>query len=278
MNVAERLESFADYLRENEKSDNTIGSYISDVKQFLGFLSKRIERITEKDIRSYKESLSKRGLSVKTINRKLVSIKQFIDFLNENFKTGIVVKIRPEKQQRQDYLEEMLTKSDFEKMVKAAVKQGDTRAKAIFYTLLYTGVRVSEMLQINLSDIDQEYITVKGKGSKHRDIFVPARVRTVWVEYTQQRNKTSKKLFTGTRGEINRQTVHNTIKHYAKLANVSLVRAHAHNFRHLYCKMLVEKGYSIDTVADLAGHSDINVTRIYTRKTRRELVDAINEL
>jgi integrase/recombinase XerD len=270
------LEPFVGHLEERSKL--TISSYISDVRQFLGFISKDIQNLKKDDIEAFKQDLNGKGFKVKTINRKLVSVKQFIDFLNEKKGLGIAVKIKPEKQQRQDYLEEMLDKEDFEKMVRAAVGSNDTRAKAIFYTLLYTGMRVSEMLQLEVNDIEKEYISVKGKGSKYRDIFVPARLRTVWVEYVKERSKTSEKLFTGQRGPINRQTVHNMIKKYAKLSGVSDVKAHAHNFRHFYCKMLIDKGTPIDTVADLAGHSDINTTRIYTRKTRKELMAAINGL
>ncbi|WP_078430997.1 tyrosine-type recombinase/integrase [Alkalihalobacterium alkalinitrilicum] len=272
------IESFVDFLKENEKSDNTIGSYVRDVEQFLTFYGKDIKDVTKNDVEGFKKHLNNKEMTIKTINRKLVSMKQFLDFLNEHFKLGLTVKVKPEKQHRQDYLEEMLEKQDFEKMVEAAVRNNDIRAKAVFYTLLKTGMRVSEMLQLTTSDIEKQSITIKGKGSKYRDIFVPVSLRTVWAEYIPHRVKTSEKLFTGQRGPINRHTVHHMIKKYAEIAGVSEVRAHAHNFRHLYCKMLIENGYSIDTVADLAGHSDINTTRIYTRKTRSELVAAVNDL
>ena len=270
------LQPFVEYLEDRSKL--TIQSYTGDVRQFLSFLNKDIRKITKDDVEAFKAHLREKKMVVKTINRKLVSLKKYIDFLNEKEGMAIAITIKPEKQQRQDYLEEMLDKEDFEKLVAAAEADNDVRAKAIFYTLYLTGARVSEVLQIRLEDIEQQYITIKGKGSKHRDIFVPARVRTVWIDYLAQRLKTSQELFTGQRGPINRHTVNSIIKKYARIAGVQEERAHAHNFRHLYCKTLVEKGYSIDTVADLAGHSDINTTRIYTRKTRKELLASINDL
>lgn len=272
------LNQFADYLRAAERSENTISGYLSDLKQFEAFLGKDASELVQEDINNFKDLLKEKGLKMKTINRKLVSIKQYVDFLNIEYGQSIMVRIKQEKQQRQEYLEDMLDRNDFKKMVNAANTAKDMRAKALFYTLYYTGARVSEMLQIKITDIEQEYIWVKGKGDKHRQLFISSKVRTAWVEYLKVRKENSEFLFTGQRGEISRQTVHNTIKKYAGLSGVDNDKAHAHSFRHLFCKSMIEKGMSIDTVADLAGHSDINTTRVYTRKTKPELMAAINEL
>lgn len=282
MDNMEYLEGFVDWLKENEKSQNTIDSYTRDLKQFFEFYTKNIMEIRREDIRAYKDYLRAKELNIKSINRKIVSLKQFIDFLNEQFNAGITVNIKPEKQQKQDYLEEMLTKEEYQKMIKAAEKAGDLRAKAIFATLYYTGMRVSEMLQMQVDDIDKDRIEVKGKGSKYRYVFIPKKLKPILKAYAKVREDRHdtlfRPLFTGQRGPINRQTVHNIIKEYARAAGVKESKAHAHSFRHLFCLRLAEMGIDIDTIADLAGHSDINVTRIYTRKTTQQLQDAINDL
>ena len=272
------LRTFSEYMLTEGKSQNTISGYVSDLKQLSAFLGKDVAEITNDDVEAFKKHLVTQGLKVNTINRKLVSIKQFVEFLNIECGLSIIVRIKQEKQQRQDFLDDTLDPSDFKKLVNAAVTNNDMRAKALFYTLYYTGARVSEMLQIQKNNIEQQYVLVKGKGNKYRELFISSKVRTVWIEYLKVRNDNSKFLFTGQRGAINRQTVHNTIKKYAEIAGVDKDIAHAHNFRHLFCKRLIEKGESIDTVADLAGHSDINTTRVYTRKTRPELMAAINDL
>lgn len=274
----DRINNFADYLRTNDKSDNTISSYQSDLRQFKTFLGKDVDGLQQEDIDRFKESLKEQGLKMKTINRKLVSVKQYIDYLNTEHSLGVFIKIKQEKQQRQDYLEDMLDKQDFKKLVTAAVTNNNTRAKAIFYTLFYTGARVSEALQIKKNEFNQEYIWVKGKGNKYRQLFITSKVRTAWVEYLKTRKDNSDYLFTGQRGAISRQTVHTEIKKYAAIAGIPEEKAHAHNFRHLFCVNMYEQTGDISVVADLAGHSDINTTRIYTRKTKNELMAAINEL
>lgn len=282
MNNKDYLKEFVGWLKDNDKSQNTIDSYTRDLKQFFEFYTKSITEIGKEDVREFKEYLKSKQLNIKSINRKLVSLKQFVDFLNDRFNAGITVKIRPEKQQKQDYLEEMLTKEEYEKMVKAAEKAGDLRAKAIFATLYYTGMRVSEMLQMQVDDIEKDRIEVKGKGSKYRYVFIPKKLKPILRAYANVREDRHdtlfKPLFTGQRGPINRQTVHNIIKQYARAAGIKESKAHAHSFRHLFCLRLAEMGMDIDTIADLAGHSDINITRIYTRKTTQQLQDAINDL
>jgi len=269
---------FTEYLRDNDKSENTINGYLGDLKQLEAYLGKGASELTQDDIDRFKESLKEKDLKMKTINRKLVSVKQYIDFLNIEYNKGIFVKIKQEKQQRQDYLENMLDRHDFKKLINATVVSNDTRAKALFYTLYFTGARVSEALQITKNDINEQYIWVRGKGNKYRQLFISSKVRTAWVDYLKDRNDNADALFTGQRGAITRQAVHNIIKKYAEMAGVMDEKAHAHNFRHLFCINMYEKTGDISVVADLAGHSDINTTRVYTRKTKNELMAAINEL
>jgi integrase/recombinase XerD len=136
---------------------------------------------------------------------------------------------------------------------------------------------VSEILQLTIHDVESKNIVIVGKGNKRREVFIPDVLRDIWKEYLTHRNKKSSKLFTGQRGAINRHTVHKIIKRYAKFTNIDLSKAHAHVLRHMYGKNLADREVSIDTIADLLGHSNINITRIYTRKTKQELLDIVNK-
>lgn len=276
------LKNWEAFITENDKSNHTISSYKTDIIQFMDYIQKEPEELTKVDINNYKKYLLENKLSIKSINRKLVAIKNFISYLVNEENRSITLEIKQEKIQRQEYLDEMLTKEDFDALVAAAERERDYRALALFYGLFLTGMRVSELLQLKVSDVKNDAISIKGKGSKYREVFVPERLRNIFKQYLTHRiPRETPFLFTsqtGKSGVINRITVNSIIKKYAKLAGVSLTKAHAHNFRHLYCMSLIEKGISIDTVADLAGHSDINTTRIYTRKTKNQLLDTINDL
>ncbi|MCY6372564.1 tyrosine-type recombinase/integrase [Clostridium ganghwense] len=274
--MGEYLVKFSIFLARNNKSDKTIDSYLRDIKQFIQYLKqnkKELNRLHNTDVENFKNHLIyDKNLNIKTVNRKLVSLNQFFKFNN------IAVDVKQEKVQAQNFLDDMLSNHDVERMIKAAYKKDDIRASAIIYTLYYTGMRVSEMLQLTIHDINKDSIGIIGKGSKHREVFIPDRLREIWNSYIQVRIKKGTTLFTGIRGPINRQTVHNTIKYYAGQAKIKKSKAHAHNFRHLYCKNLADKGIDISTIADIAGHHNINTTRIYTRKTKKELINIINDI
>ena len=266
-----------------KKSKNTVDAYISDLNQFFLFLNKDFDFVTNEDIEYYKSYLLGRCMMPKTINRKLVSIRQFIEYLNvsKEYNRKICIEIEQLKIQKQEYLEDLLNISDFERLVRLAEREEDYRAVAIFYTLYLTGLRVSELITLKVSDKDKKTITVKGKGDKYRDIFVPDRLVDYLNQYIKVRkHKPTDYLFLNTEKNtpMSRQSVHNEIKKYAGLSKVKLTKAHAHNFRHLYCLRLVEEGLSIDEIANLAGHTNINTTRIYTRKTKQDLVNVIKKL
>lgn len=267
---------FTLFLAENRKSRKTIDSYIRDITQFSDYINnkkKKLIKISNSDIDEYKNYLIyDRGLKIKTINRKLVSINQFLKFNN------ISVDIRQEKVQMQNFLDDILSNEDVQALVKATYKNDDVRARTIIYTLYYTGMRVSEMLQLTIYDTKKQSISILGKGSKHREVFIPNKLKDIWETYMSVRIRKGTALFTGKRGPINRKTVDSLIKEYAALAGVSKSKAHAHNFRHLYCKNLADKGIDISTIADIAGHQNINTTRIYTRKTKEELLDIIDNM
>ena len=265
------------------KSKNTVDAYVSDLKQFLEFLNKDFEQITEDDIENYKKLLFEHTLKPKTVNRKLVSIRKYINYLNgrKDVEKKIFIDFRLIKIQKQEYLDELLNESDFERLVRAAEKQNDLRAIAIFQALYLTGARVSELIQIKVSNINNDTITIKGKGGKYRDLFIPDRLKEFLQKYVSiRKHKDSEYLFINENKNngMSRQSIHNLIKEYAGKSKVKLSKAHAHSFRHRYAFMLIEKGLSLDEVADLLGHTDINATRIYTRKTKKGLMDVIKKL
>lgn len=273
------LDLFCQNSRSRDLSENTIEAYKKDIEKFLDFTKKEIWEVTKSDLEKYIHTCRRQGLSVKTINRGLVAARQFVKFINEQEgDIQIGISIKQVKVQKQEYLEDMLEMSDFDRMVKAAKKAGDKRAVAIFYTLFLTGCRVSELIQFEPKDVKERIVVVKGKGAKYRELFMPKKAQEYLLAYLEERIDKGEGLFSGREGTLTRQQIHNIIKKYAGLAKVKLSRAHAHNFRHLFCMYLVEEGLSIDEIADLAGHSDINITRIYTRKTKKELLAAINNL
>jgi len=269
-----KLSNFSKHLLKNKRDIKTIEVYIRDIKHFLDYYKdKNLEDIDTDDIDDYKIFVIRElKLNIKTLNKKLVAINQYLKF------NGVAVDIKQEKVQSQNFLDDIFSSSDLERILRAIDKKNDLRAKAIFMTLRLTGMRVSEMLQLTKYDIDKNSITICGKGKKYRDIFVSEKLKVVWQEYINVRNDNVDMLFSGQKGAITRQTVDRIIKYYTGQARVKKSKGHAHNFRHKFCKDLVEKEIPLDAIADIVGHVNINTTRIYTRKTKKELLDIINSI
>lgn len=278
MDYIKSFEDFKEYLYENEKSKNTINAYVSDLKEFFKFYKRDIKDINKSYIRDYTEYLLEKELSIKTINRKLVSLHQYIEFLNDVQNYKIVIKVKQLKVEQQNFINDMLDICSVRRIVRAAQKENDIRAVTMFFTLFYTGTRVSEMLQIKLKDIDKDSIIINGKGNKFREILIPKKLKVQWKIYANVRVNKSEYLFSGTKGHISRQTVHNNIKYYTGQARgINKEIAHAHSFRHLYAQSLGALGVNPVIIAQLLGHR-LNVTETYMQVSKRELLDTINKL
>ncbi|MBO1005769.1 tyrosine-type recombinase/integrase [Pseudogracilibacillus auburnensis] len=281
------LESFSDYLFEEEKAVGTIDGYTLDVRDFLTFVGKDIQQVKRTDMNDYKEHLRARKLRTLTINRKMVSIKQFIDFLNERFELGVSVRITQEKIQRQYSLndEDLLTEEDYTQLLDAVIADNNLREKAIFEAMYYSGMRVSEALQLRLDHVQNGIKVIediKGKGGKYRPIFISEKLIQSLKEYmairSQPFSSTTKLLFVGERGPITRQTVHNKMKEYARLSGVEETKVHAHNLRHLFGLRLAARGVPIEDIAKFMGHTSIEVTKIYLEKPQSHYANLIDQL
>lgn len=278
----DNLDKWVEYLNEERRSINTIDSYKRDMVQFLHCINKDITEVNKNDIEGFKSNLMTNGMSIASINRKLVSINQFIKFLNEELALGIMVKIKQEKVQKQEYLENVITREEFDRLIIEAEKVRDYRAIALISSLMYTGMRISELLQLKVSDVGKDKILIKGKGSKYRNVYISNKLQAILKEYLLHRtSRETVSLFTsmtGLVGNITRSTVDRMIKKYAELSGVDVSKAHCHGFRHAYSLSLIERGVSISEVADILGHSSLETTRIYTRKTKDQMMHTINSL
>jgi integrase/recombinase XerD len=287
MKNADFLVSFTDYLTDEEKSVGTINGYTADVKDFMSFVRKDIKMVKRTDVSAFKDHLRQRKLSTLSINRKMVSLKQFIDFTNERYELGITARVKQEKVQKQYSLkdEELLTQSDYERLMKAIEDAGDIRTKALFEAMYYSGMRVSEVLQLRMDHVQKGSRVIediKGKGSKFRDIYISDKLLTTLREYLRLRKQpfssTTKELFVGERGVLTRQTAHHLMKKYAKVAGIEATKAHVHNLRHLFGLRLADQGVQIQHIAKYMGHTSIEVTKIYLEKPQSYYSSLIDQL
>lgn len=279
------LQSFENHLKKNKKaSDNTIISYIRDINKFSSFITLKniidITAVTEKHIKEYVEYMMQSGKSVSTISRTLSSLKNFFTFLqSKNFiNTNPVKTIKTDKRERK--LPRILTGDEVELLLKQP--KGDSlkgyRDKAMLELLYATGIRVSELISLDLTDVNVDVGFIRCKKNKsERIIPLYSTAVTALKEYLLSArpllisNDDEYALFVNLNGDrMTRQGFWKIIKHYQNSANIS-TEITPHTLRHSFAAHLLENGADIDLIKEMMGHADISSTMVYTQLLKNNL-------
>ena len=285
MDFKEVILAYETYLMEEGKVESTIDSYVGDIRGFLEFLeSKKVSfrgNLTRLYITSYKIHLTENGYSINTINKKINSLHSFNFFLvSENLCTEKVVYPNKDKIKIARGSEKEIDVFSDEEVERILFYLEDSsrvsiRDKGVILILLYTGLRVSELVNLKVQDIDFLTSTLKvvGKGGKYREVPLKMEVSEGIKEYMEKERQahkysSSEYLFLTQRaGKMDKDTVNKILNRKGKYLNLKMK---PHKFRHTFCTRLLSKGVELTTVAKLAGHSNIQTTATFYINTSRE--------
>lgn len=273
---SELLEKFKNHLVSSGKSPTTISTYLFELKRFADWLTERgglIEHLTRFDVQSYVQDLQQKGRSPSTLQKIYACVCTFAHFDN---KGQIVDGIQlPRVHSPLNIAPKALDRHQKNKLLRSVERDGNLRNIAITYTLLLTGIRVSELTSLNSDDVilgerSGTMVIRNGKGNILRNIPLASEVRYHLNKYKKSRMDDLPPLFLSNfKQRISPRSVQHMLQKYG---------VHPHLLRHTFCRQLVTQGVDISTVADLAGHIDLNVTRRYTKPSVEELEEAINRL
>jgi integrase/recombinase XerD len=287
------IEKFEQWLFAEGKAPKTIESYVNDVKGFQSYLQEKLKDmpvLSRFSFVKYKEHLMKEGYAVSTINKKINSLKVYNDFLRtEGIVNESFIQLKRDRIKIADGSEETVDALSEEQVEKLLFYVEDRRKvtlrnKLIVYLLLYTGVRVSELVGIQIADIDFLTSTLKvtGKGGKRREIGLRQDVLYLIRQYMKEERSQSVfrdspyLLLSQRAGKMHRDAVRGWL---AKISKELGFKLHPHLFRHTFCTRLLKKGVDLTTVSKLAGHSTVNMTaKYYIQTTRQEKLDAVQLL
>ena len=285
MDSKELILEYQAYLMEEGKVTSTIDSYVGDIRGFLEFLeSKKVNfrgNLTRIYITTYKAYLTENGYTINTINKKINSLHSFNFFLvSKNLCTEKVVYPNKDKIKIARGSEgEIEVFSDEE--VQSILFHIEDRSKislrdeGVLLILLYTGLRVGELVNLKIKDIDFLTRTLKvvGKGGKYREVPLKMEVSEGIKEYMEKERKnhkhsSSEYLFLTQRaGKMDKDTVNKILNKQGRDLNLKMKH---HKFSHTFCTRLLSKGVELTTVAKLAGHSTIQTTATFYINTSRE--------
>jgi len=283
---AYRVEPYLDYLRfERGLSDRTVDAYARDLGEMLDFLAdeglESPDAVGSVNLRDFVFSLHDRGLKSSSVRRKLSSVRSYFGFLVEEelLEVDPSQKIDAPKSGRP--LPEVLSKEEVVAIVEAPRLDSDYywRDRAILETLYATGVRVSELTSLKLTDLalDDGFIRVFGKGSKERLVPIggpaTAALNTYLADLRPRLEKGEGKgvVFLNKNGRgLSRVSVWNLVKKSTEWAGIEK-DVSPHTLRHSFATHLLEGGADLVAVQELLGHADISTTQIYTHVDREYL-------
>ena len=271
--------NFYSYLElERGFSDHTVKAYKNDLKKFINFLGKEnfdsISEINKENIREFLSFEFECGHSSKTVARRLATVKSFFKYLMQTekitFNPSAFLKTPKVSKSLPNFIDQKLI-DELMNSVDMKTKAG-LRDRAVLELFYSTGIRLSELVLLNIGsiNIDKLLVKVKGKGSKERLIPFGKKARFYLENYLKNRGLSfiptlkDKPLFAnGKDSRIPYSTVQRRVRNYIKLIAEGK-RLGPHILRHSFATHLMDNGADIRAVKDLLGHSSLSSTQIYT--------------
>ncbi len=277
--------AYENYLTMVKKaSSNTISSYMRDIRQFSQWLtnSEGIDVVdaTQLNIRDYMAHLESEGRSGATLSRSLASLKNFYAYVvSSGFRTSTpVTGIHVERGEKKD--PQILTGREIELLLSQplCVDAKGYRDKAMLEVMYATGIRVTELIDLDVSDVNLEQGIIKCSGTKKARVIplYPEALRALRVYLKDIRNgmiaePSEPALFVNVGGvRMSRQGFWKILKHYQSMAHINKDIT-PHTLRHSFAVHLLENGADVGSVQELMGHSDISSTQIYTHMVNQKL-------
>ncbi len=280
------LRSFLNYLLVDKGlSNNTAKAYEADISSFFQWLDNedlKYKNLQEDHINQYISFLFQRKMRSSSVNRKISSIKSFYIFLvKRNFvQNSPLNDLVTPKQEK--YLPESMSEAEVDKLLNSpdVANKIENRDKAMIEMLYATGMRISELVNLKITDVDMKRCVVKvfGKGSKERLVPFGEKALDSLKSYLNDREQSSsKEIFLSNRGKkMSRIAFWQRVKVYLIRENLKNSIS-PHTLRHAFATHLLNRGADLRSVQLLLGHSDLSTTQIYTHIAKQRLSDVLKK-
>ena len=260
-NWRQRYES---YLRRQERAEGTIRQYLRDVELFLRNSSATLD---SRRLQGWKEGLIEQGYAVSSINARIAAVNGLLCCLGLGEE-----RLKPLRQQRKLFCqqERQLSRTEYLRLVSAALRKGDRRLALVLQTICSTGIRVSELRYITVEALHSRRAAVHNKG-KIREILLPRQLCAELKGWAKAAHIRSGPVFVTRNGlPLDRSNVWSQMKGLCAAAQVDPSKVFPHNLRHLFARTFYRMEKDLSRLADLLGHSSIQTTRIYLMESGEE--------
>jgi integrase/recombinase XerD len=279
MEMRRQIDQFLTYLQVVKNcSENTTSAYRNDLIQFLHFVSRDIkgwDQVTKRTLNAYVQSLQERKYASSTVARKVAAVKSFFHFMLDQKILGDDPTATLDSPKVKKRLPQILSPENIEALLEQPLHSDDSKAvrdKAFLELLYATGMRVSELVSLDVRDVDTERQNVRcsSKGNKQRLLPISERAKDALSNYLERarsalvKDPEEEALFLNHRGRrLTRQGLWLIIKGYVEAANLG-IDVTPHTLRHSFATHLLNGGAELREVQRLLGHANISTTQIYT--------------
>ncbi len=254
----ELITAYGSWLQREERSKNTITKYLHDLRQFSIWAEAR--PVTKELVTEWKKALCADGRVAGTVNSALAALHSFFQYME--WPDCRVKYLRVQRGMFRDTSRE-LTKEEYLRLVETAEKKGDHRLALLLETICSTGLRVSELSNITLENLEKGRADVSLKG-KIRTILIPNKLCRKLKKYAKKQKIASGEIFITKSGKgISRRQIWGEMKRLCEIAGVDQTKVFPHNLRHLFAWTFYRCCKDIVRLADVLGHSSVETTRIY---------------
>ncbi len=287
---SECIELFESFLKNEKKaSANTLSSYMRDIRQFAEYLDSQgdasITSAGDEDLADYIEHLREAGKSVSTVSRNIASLKNLYSYLTINrfIERNPATKLVPEKSTQK--LPQILSSKEVDLLLAQpeCIDSKGYRDRAMLELLYATGIRVTELIELNLDDVNLSDGVIRCR-SRDKERVIPMYQKAIkalqdYLELVRPQMialPDEDALFVNVNGErMSRQGFWKLIKHYQKKAKIDK-EITPHTLRHSFAAHLLENGADIHAIQEMLGHADISSTQVYSQLVKKQLKEMYN--
>lgn len=266
---SDHLNEFREYLLSRNMSDNTICVYQFAVQQFFQLH----HEVTAATLPQYKIYLLEH-YKPQTVNLRIRALNCYMEFLNYNDSKLSMIKI-----QQKMYLDRIISQADYEYLKRRLYEDDELSYYFVVRYLAATGVRISELVNFLIEDVNLGYKDLYSKGNKMRRVYIPSVLRTKTLDWLKVEHRQKGALFLNRFcNPISSSGIRNQLKMFAYRYNIDPQVIYPHSFRHRFAKNFIEKCGDIALLSDLLGHESIETTRIYLHRSSSEQYRIVNKV